>query len=78
MPELTLRKNNMASASSIDVIANDITYIKRDVADIKSKLEADYVTLDQFEPIRNVVYGMVGIILTGVIGAVVALVVRQP
>lgn len=63
-------------ATQIAVIANDICYIKNDIKEIKGKLEQDYVTQEEFKPIRNIVYGMVGLILTGVVGAMVALVLK--
>lgn len=34
------------------------------------------ISKEQFAPVRNIVYGMVAIILTGVIGAILALVVK--
>jgi hypothetical protein len=61
----------------IDVIATKIDYMQRDVAEIKSKLDAEYVTQDQFEPVKKLVYGMVSIILVAVMGAIVALVIRK-
>lgn len=63
-------------ATQIAVIANDINYIKTDIKDIKSKLESDYVTQEEFRPIRNLVYGMVSLVLTGVLGALVSLVLK--
>jgi hypothetical protein len=69
--------NKNTNTENIDVIATKIDYIQRDVADIKAKLEADYVTQDEFEPIKKIVYGMVGVVLLAVIGALIALVVRQ-
>ncbi|MFZ2992533.1 MAG: hypothetical protein WA061_02345 [Microgenomates group bacterium] len=35
-----------------------------------------YIRREEFEPIKQIVYGMVGIILIGFIGAVIALVIR--
>ena len=64
------------TTQNIDVIATKIDYIQRDVADIKEKLDGGYVTIDQFEPVKKIVYGMVSVILLAVIGAVVALVLR--
>lgn len=61
---------------SIAVIANDISYIKSDISDIKSKLEKDYVTRPELDPIKKIVYGLVGLILTGVVGALLALVLQ--
>jgi len=58
-------------------LAKDITYIKGEVTDIKNKLEESYVTKDEFDPIKKVVYGLVGLILTGVVGALLALVIDR-
>ena len=66
------------NVENIDVIATKIDYIQRDVAEIKSKLEADYVSREEFDPIKKIVYGMVSVILLSVIGALVAIVVRNP
>ena len=59
------------------LIKNDIEYIKTDVEDINAKLDSHYVTKAEFDPVRNIVYGMVGVILLAVIGALVALVIAK-
>lgn len=46
-------------------------------ADFEEKLRK-FVTQDEFAPVRNLVYGLVAIVLIGVAVAVVALVVNQP
>lgn len=48
----------------------DLQYIKRDLAEIKLKLESKYVTTEAFDPIRRIVYGLVGLVLTGAAAAV--------
>lgn len=53
-----------------------LEYIKRDVADIKTRLDAQYVTVQEFEPVKKIVYGMVGLILVAVVGAIIALVIK--
>jgi len=62
---------------SLAVILNKVDRIETDVKGITTKLDADYVTQDQFEPVKKIVYGMVATILLAVVGAVVALVVKQ-
>lgn len=51
----------------------------KDVYDAVNSLREDisqnYVTKDAFEPVRNVVYGLVGLILISVVGALIALVI---
>lgn len=48
-----------------------IGYIQRDIEKINDKLDNTYVTRDEFSPVKNVVYGMVGLILTAVLAAIV-------
>ncbi len=65
-------------AAELAVMQNDLTTIKEDVADIKRTLKHEYITQNEFDPVKKVVYGLVGIILVTVAGAVVALVMRRP
>lgn len=51
------------------VLGSDVQYIKEDIRTIKTSLNQTYVTKNEFEPIKKVVYGLVGIILTAVVGA---------
>lgn len=57
------------------VIQNDLTYIKEKMNTIDTKVSNHYVSKDEFEPIKKIVYGVVGLILVAVVGALVALVV---
>ncbi len=47
-----------------------------DVAEINRKLDKKYVTKDQFEPVKKVVYGLVGAALLSVAAGVLALVIQ--
>ena len=53
----------------------DIDYIKKKLDHIDEKLDKHYVTKEEFLPIRNIVYGMVGLILISVTTALLALVI---
>lgn len=70
-------QSSPSAAVTLAVIATDISYIKDEMRGMKQQIGSDYVTKDQFEPVRNLVYGMVALILTGVIGALLTLVTRQ-
>lgn len=59
--------------ANIAAMSNDISDIKKDLRDLKGQ----YVTLDQFIPIRNLVYGFVALILIAVIGAIISFFVLQ-
>ncbi len=47
--------------TKLAVIATDIHYIQADVAEIKRLQQVNYVTKEEFYPIKRVVYGLVGI-----------------
>jgi hypothetical protein len=70
--------------TSIAVIQRDIKYILERIdgmdknvsegfAEINTKVDDKYVTKIEFEPIKKIVYGLVGIILTSVLLAVVGI-----
>ena len=63
--------------TSLALMAQKITFIDENVKDIKTKLEADYVTKDQFEPIKRIVWGLVGLILTAVVVSLMALIINK-
>ena len=63
--------------SSLEVMANEMKHISSDVSEIKSTLRGSYVSKDEFEPIKRIVYGLVGLILVTVCGAVLGLVILQ-
>jgi len=73
MPRKTIAEQS--SETQIAVMVESIGTIKRDVSEIKEKLESHYVTKEEFDPIKKVVYGMVSLILVAVIGALLALVI---
>lgn len=58
------------------VMSQDLLYLRTAVDKIDTKVSSGYVTKDEFTPIKNVVYGLIGLILIAVVGALVALVVK--
>jgi hypothetical protein len=78
---MTRSKEFKPTASDLAItaagVAVDISYIKADISNINSKLDDHYVTKDQFAPIQRLVYGLVGLILIAVVGAILALVLRK-
>lgn len=46
------------------------------VEDIKTMVTSNYVTQQEFKPIKTLVFGAVAIMLIAIVGAIVALVVR--
>lgn len=58
---------------------------RRSVKELDTKIDAvgqqlkkDFITKEEFEPIRRIVYGLVALMLTGVIMALLASVIIQP
>ncbi len=54
-----------------------LEFIIKELDEIKAKLEHNYVSQEQFLPVRNIVYGMVSIILVSVCTSLIYLVVKQ-
>jgi thiosulfate reductase cytochrome b subunit len=73
-----MKKPLQSVETEIAVIAENIRYLRDDVTDIKKKLEDDYVTVAEFDPIKKVVYGLIALLLTGVVGALLAIVINKP
>lgn len=57
---------------SITGIHSSLEEIKGMIKDIKQ----DFVTHEAFDPVKNLVYGLVGLMLTSVIVAILAMVIR--
>ena len=53
-----------------------IAVIQTIVKEVQKDMEC-LVTRAEFEPVKSLVYGMVGIILVSVVGALITLVIRQ-
>ena len=46
------------------------------IQELREEVKDTYVTKDEFNPVRSILYGMVGLILTGVVVAILATVVK--
>lgn len=67
-----------AAHTAVETMKQTLDYIQRDVNEIKKSLDNKYVTREAFEPIQRIVYGLVGLLLMGTVGAILALVFRLP
>ncbi len=63
-------------ANTLAELVIGMRYVQRDVKDIKEGLERNYVTQEAFEPIKRIVYGLVALILTAVVVALLALIIQ--
>ena len=68
---LEINQNNMAE--KIDALS---CLVKSEFADLKKDLKENYVTKTEFSNVKVVVYGLSGLILMGVGGAIVNLVLK--
>ena len=71
-------KEEQNQETKLAVMANDIGHIKIDIVEIKrlfKDLSTNYVTKSEFEPVKKLVYGLVALILTSVVLAILAVVI---
>lgn len=77
MPDDTIE----SLSTAINFIRQDTTEIKIDIQNLADKLDRNYITCKQFEsefsPVRNIVYGLVGIMLTALAAGIVYLVLNH-
>lgn len=71
-----MEKPPASEETTIALVNQKVDFLLKEVEEIKLKLEQQYVSQDQFLPVRNVVYGLVTLILVGVVGALIALVIK--
>lgn len=57
-------------------LVGDMRSLRNAVEDINEKLDTHYVTQDQFAPVKQLVYGMVVVVLLGFMGGLVSLIIR--
>lgn len=62
--------------TKLAVTQNDLGYIKEKLNTIDKKVNTEYITKNEFEPVKQIVYGLVSLILVAVVGAILALVMK--
>lgn len=68
--------NKQSTETTLALIKQKLDSLGEKIDKIDKSLECDYVTQDQFDPIKRIVYGMVGVILLGVVAALFALIIK--
>lgn len=63
--------------TKLAVIQNDLGYIKEQIKGIDNKVSTHLVTREEFEPVKKIVYGLVGLALIAVVTAVLNMVVQR-
>ncbi len=77
--EATKQESIVAAAIAGANLGKDISYIQLDIAEIKGIIKdipGKFVTKDQFDPVRNIVYGLIGILGVGTIGALLRMILK--
>jgi len=71
-------KKDTDSKTDLAVIKEKVETMKSGIERIESRLERSYVTKEEFDPVKKIVYGLVGLILVAVVTALIALIIRKP
>ena len=81
--DIKMKKDSETLKTKIAVMQNDIEHIKGSLGEIKSvveeikkNMEDKYVTKTEYTPVKQIVYGIVGLILTTVFGAMLSIIVK--
>lgn len=76
MNEPTQRDTNINTAVKMAEFGRDMVYVKDKLDTINDKISHGYVTKEEFDPIKRLVYGTVGLVLISFMVAILALVVK--
>lgn len=78
MPKTT---NGLETKLAILSLQKDVVYMRDKLDELSEKLDEKYVTQDEFkaklEPMSKIVYGLVAVILTTVVGALLSVVINK-
>jgi hypothetical protein len=61
--------------SRIPLLCASVIQINKTMSELSQKIDDKYVTKESFEPVKTLVFGLVGLILTSVVLALLALVI---
>lgn len=66
-------ENNGRTKFEIE-LQKDVEYIKKSLDELKKNQNHNFVTKAEFEPIKKIIYGLVGLILAGVVTSILAVI----
>lgn len=72
-------ENDNGNKVTLATIQAELKFINEKLdnfAECQKENEKKYVSKTEFEPIKKLAYGLVGLILTGVVGALITLVIK--
>ena len=53
-----------------------IEYLRKEVAEMRKDLDDNFVSKDEFYPVRMIAFGMITLVMTGIIGAVITMMIK--
>lgn len=72
-----MAEERVSTETQLELIKLEMGHIRELVAEIKAKIDSNnFVTKAEFATVRNVVYGGIGLIMTGVVLAGLALIIK--
>ena len=74
---MTKDSNKITTQQIYDLVDRKTGELRKDIQSLEMRVDGHFITREEFEPIKRLVYGMVAVVLTGVFGALLALVLRQ-
>lgn len=72
-------KHNPSDHDLLIVLTNDMKHVSKHIARINEtleKLDDRYVTKVEFDPIQKIVYALVALLLTSMVGAGISLIIQ--
>lgn len=72
-----VEKGRYLDVSRIPLICQNINTMHDDLSEMKTIMQEKLVTQDQFWPVKTFVYGIVTIMLTAVVVAIISLVIKS-
>jgi hypothetical protein len=61
----------------LELLTQDIKYIKDGMDELKKNLKDEYVTKAEFNPVKNYVFGLIGTMSVFVLGSLLALLINK-
>ncbi len=64
-------------AVQLAVLVEQNKNIIQDLSEVKELIQTKYVTREEFKPVKQIVFGMIGVILTAILVSLIAMVVQK-
>ena len=68
---------DVGRAREIEKLTGIISSVEKKVDHVTDMIEKNYITRAEFSPVKTICYGLVGLIVSGVVGALLTLIIRK-